>query len=262
MVTVESTAAEAPWRAALQGLDVESGDGTTRRGAGNVSFGLDNGWGRFETRRSTHGDVLSNQLGRPALWKLRSGDDGSGTRSVFEIPPTVLPGPGSAAERYEALARWALSTANGKPDGSWEPPARDEIERRLPELALTLQVGSIAVQGTMTHEPGRLAFGFPIVERIPDDLPAPRMAWLRALLIDGQDCWRLVRIGLTADGAARAEVDLSGAPNDVIETLVPIGLDSLRLVVSSLVEPAEFLVHRTESDAALKSSPLTHWRSV
>lgn len=219
-----------------------------------VRFDLQMDWGRFEAPNSKRGNVLANQLGRPGLWKLRSGERGKAARGVFDLPPAVLPREGADAERFQALARWAQSTSRGKPDKSWTPPPSEEIERLLPEMALTLQVGAIALQGTMTHDTRRLAFGFPIVQRIPRELPAARMAWLRELLTDGQDRWRLVRIGLTGD-EARAEVDLSGAPHDAIESLVAIGVDALRLVVSSLAEPAEFLVHGAEGCRALEFPP-------
>jgi len=225
-----------------------------------VRFDLQMDWGRFEAPNSKRGNVLANQLGRPGLWKLRSGEHGK-ARGVFDLPPAVLPREGADTERFQALARWAQSTSRGKPDKSWTPPPREEIERGLPEMALTLQVGAIALQGTMTHDTRRLAFGFPIVERIPGELPAARMAWLRELLTDGQDRWRLVRIGLTGD-EARAEVDLSGAPHDALESLVAIGIDALRLVVSSLAEPAEFLVHGAEGCRALEFPPTNKRRPV
>lgn len=253
MTTLVPTPAEPAWHAALHGLDLQLGDEAAPRRARKVRFDLQMGWGRLEAPSSKRGDVLADQLGRPGLWKLQSGERGK-ARGVFDLPPAVLPRAG-AADCFQALARWALSTSRSKPDESWTPPPREEIERRLPEMALTLQVGSIALQGTMTHDTSRLAFGFPIVQRIPDELPAARMAWLRELLTDGQDRWRLVRIGLTGDGEARAEVDLSGAPHDAIESLVEIGIDALRLVVSSLVEPAEFLVHGAEGCRALEFPP-------
>ena len=261
MTTVVPTGAEPAWHAALHGLDLQLGGEAAPRRTGKVRFDLQLGWGRFEAPSAKRGDVLADQLGRPGLWKLQRGERGK-ARGVFDLPPALLRRAGADAECFQALARWALSTSRGKPDESWTPPPREEIERWLPEMALTLQVGSIALQGTMTHDTGRLAFGFPIVERIPGELPAARMAWLRELLTDGQDRWRLVRIGLTGDGEARAEVDLSGAPPEAIESLVAIGIDALRLVVSSLVEPAEFLVHGAEGCRALEFPPTNKRRSA
>ena len=252
MTTLVPTAAKPAWHAALHGLDLQ---------LGKVRFDLQMDWGRFAAPGAKRGDVLADQLGRPGLWKLRSGERGK-ARGVFDLPPAVLPREDADAERFRALARWAQSTSRGKPDKSWTPPPSEEIERLLPEMALTLQVGAIALQGTMTHDGSRLAFGFPIVSRIPGELPAARMAWLRELLTDGQDRWRLVRIGLTGVGEARAEVDLSGAPHDAIESLVAIGVDALRLVVSSLAEPAEFLVHGAEGCRALEFPPTNKRRPV
>jgi len=262
MTTLARSGTEPPWHVALHGLGLHLGAEAAGKRSGKVRFGLDNGWGRFEIVRSKRGDALAKQPGRPGLWKLHGIDGRSKGRDVFELPPAVLRRAGSEKNCIQALARWALATASGKFDKTWTPPPRDQIERGLPEMALTLQIGSIALQGRVTHDTGRLAFGFPIVQGIPGDLPAARMAWLRELLTDAQDRWRLVRVGLTAEGEAVAEVDLSGAPHDAIESLVPIGVDALRLVVSSLAEPAEFLVHGAEGCRALEFPPTRKRRPV
>ena len=107
---------------------------------------------------------------------------------------------------------------------------------------------------SMTAE-GRLAFDFPIVPKIPPDLSAARKEWLRELLTDGQDRWRLVRIGLAGDSEVHAEVDLTGAPHEALEELVRVGVDALRLVVSSLVEPADFLVNGADDCRAVEIRP-------
>ena len=261
MTTLSRSGTEPPaWHVALHGLGLRLGGEAAGKRSGKVRFGLDNGWGRFEIARSRRGDALAKQLGRPGLWKLHGINAPSKRRDVFELPPAVFSRAGSDAACIQALARWALSTASGKLDKTWTPPPRDQIESGLPEMALTLQIGSIALQGRVTHDTGRLAFGFPIVQGIPADLPAARMAWLRELLTDAQDRWRLVRVGLTAEGEAVAEVDLSGAPHDAIETLVPIGVDALRLVVSSLAEPAEFLVRGAKTCRALEFPPTNNKR--
>ena len=103
------------------------------------------GWGTFEAPPGRRGDLLANQLGRPGLWKLRRGNRRGKTRTVFELPPSILPRAGSDAQRVDALAGWASSTARGKPDRSWAPPRREEIERYLPAGALTLQIGPSAI---------------------------------------------------------------------------------------------------------------------
>jgi hypothetical protein len=135
------------------------------------------------------------------------------------------------------------------------PPPKEEIESWLPEQALTLQVGALALQGALIHGQTRLAFDFPLVPRIPAHLPPARRAWLQVLLADGQRRWRMVRIGIQGDAEAHAEVDLSGAPHASLEPLARVGLDALRHVVSSLVEPADFLVHGAHGCRAVEVPP-------
>jgi hypothetical protein len=222
----------------------------------HVRFRLRSGWATFESNGGARrADPLRGQLGRPGLWKLAGRGRRARVRRVFELPPSILPRPGSASSCFEELAGWAHATECGRHDHDWSPPPREEVERWLPAQALTLQVGSIALQGRMTHGDDRLAFDFPVVPRMPEDLPPAREAWLRELLADGQNRWRMVRIGLTDEGVGQAQVDLSGAPHDSLEQLVCVGLDALRHVVSSIVEPADFLVNGAESCCAVEFSP-------
>ena len=101
----------------------------------------------------------------------------------------------------------------------------------------------------------RLTFGFPIVPELPQDLPRARKAWLLQLLADGQSRWRMVRIGLTRSRGVQAQVDLTGVPREVLEQLLPIGVDALRHVVRSLVEPADFLVNGAAACRAVEVRP-------
>jgi hypothetical protein len=110
-------------------------------------------------------------------------------------------------------------------------------------------------QGELIHQPNRLAVRFPIVQRVPDDLPPRRREWLREVLIDGQNRWRMVRIGLAEEAgssAALAEVDLSGCPHGLLESLFAAGLGALRWVVGWLVEAADFLVDGSVACRALE----------
>lgn len=223
---------------------------------GKIGFRVRSGWGTFEANGKSHRrDALRGQLGRPGLWKLVTGQRHGTVRKVFDLPPSILPRDASVAGRFEKVAGWALATCGGKADRSWSPPAEEELERWLPANALTLQVGEIARQGEMTRGTGRLSFDFPVVTKIPRDLPAPRREWLQELLADTQDRWRMVRIGLAGRSEVHAQVDLTGAPHEALEELVPLGLDTLRLVVSFVVEPADFLVHGSEGCRALEVPP-------
>ena len=240
------------WGGVLQGLGLRpSGDGYRDR---KIRFRVRSGWGTFESNGSQRSDPLRGQLGRPGLWKL-SVDARGAVRGVFELPPSLLALAESDVERFEDVAGWALATAGGKADKSWSPPTKAEVESWLPDKALTLQVGAIARQGALTLDDDRLMFRFPVVHEIPRSLSAARKAWLRELLVDAQNRWRLVRIGMNGRSEVQAQVDLTGAPHHALEELVPIGTDALRLVVSSLVEPADFLVNGAEGCRAVEVRP-------
>ena len=220
-----------------------------------VQFHLRSGWGTFETtggRRPK--DPLRGQLGLPGLWKLSANGHGATAHRVFELPPSITPRRDAEPARFDLLSAWAHATVDGRPDRGWSPPPREDIERLLPEGALTLQVGAVALQGALDHDDSRLALDFPIVPRIPDDLPPARAAWLEELLADAQNRWRMVRIGIDGVTAA-AQIDLSGAPHDTLAPLVRIGVDALRHVVSSLVEPADFLVNGADGSRAVEVPP-------
>lgn len=222
---------------------------------GAISFRVRDGWGTFATlRRPGHADPLRRQLGRPGLWRHTTDSDGV-LRTVFELPPPTLPQRGSDGDGFAALARWVLATADGRVDRVWTAPPEEDVQRWVADSALTLQVGSLLRRGSLVRDEHRLSLGFPIVADIPRDLRVARKRWLRELLADAQDHRPLVRIGLAPQVGARAEVDFSGAPHAVLEQLVPIGLEAVRLAVASLVEAAEFLVHGADGCRALEVRP-------
>jgi hypothetical protein len=252
-----ATLAPARWRPHLDGL----GFTPTRDRAGyrlnGTLFTTDNGWPVLTTAKPLAGvDPLRGQLDRPGLWKLvRSGD---GVRRVFEMPPPKhAPADDGDEPADPALAclSWALATAAGKlPDG-WQPPPRHEVEAWLPANGLTVQAGSLVRQGELVHRPERLALRFPILTTIPADLPAARRGWLEEVLQEGQDRWRLVRVGLAGE-AAWAEVDLSGCPGPVLESLFRAGLGALRWVVEWLAGTAAFLADPAVGCRALEVCPV------
>jgi hypothetical protein len=207
-----------------------------------------------ESPESANDDPLTGQLGRPGLWKcIRSA---GGVRRLFELPETALAAPEPESDEeprspLRACVEWALATAGGSLSDGWQPPPYAEVESWIPIGRLTLQLGPLLRQGELIHAPNRLALRFPIVSAIPVALPEARRAWLRELLADAQERWRLVRVGLTADEtAALAEVDLSCCPHAVLEGLFRTGLDALRWVVEWLVKSADFLA---DADAACRA---------
>jgi hypothetical protein len=152
-----------------------------------------------------------------------------------------------------ACVQWALATESGEAPAGWQPPPREEIESWVPADRLTVQAGPLVRQGQLVCAPERLALRFALVHSIPAGLPEARREWLEEALAEAQDRWRLVRVGLTADGAAAlAEVDFTGCPRAALEVLFPTGLDALRWVVAGLVNVADFLADAGASCRALE----------
>jgi len=206
------------------------------------------------------------QIGQPGLWRVIADLNGD-PRRVFELHDSVLSLVGDASSpdtnseprsMLDDCLDWALGTADGKIPVGWQPPARAEIEALIPRGRLTIASGTEARQGELIHAPGRLALRFPILHRVPAGLPELRRRWLRDILFDAQNRWRLVRLGFTGQPdnlAIAAEVDLSGAPHAALEPLLSVGLDSLHWVVTWLVETAALLADADVACRALEFGP-------
>jgi hypothetical protein len=176
---------------------------------------------------------------------------------VFELPPLPPLDEDWESTAEDVLAEckaWALSTAVGRLADGWRPPPREEVESWIPGGGLSLRAETQARQVGLVHEANRLALVCPILPRLPAELPAARRDWLRALLMDGQDRWRMVRIGLT-ETSALAEVDFSGVPPAIGESVFRTGLGALRWVVAWLVESAAFLADTSVACPALEVCP-------
>ena len=234
------------WRSALKDL----GFRRARDGSGFRQNGLavkpQRRWLVATAGAGKEEDALFGRLGKPGLWKLVT--DGAELRREFHLPLSVLSvqevlgeGDEEAPDPLEGCLGWASATALEDIPAGWECPSRDEVESWIPEGGLTLRTGGLVRQGSLVCGSDRLALRIPIVTEVPAALSEARRAWLRALLLDAQDRWRMVRIGIEGQAdrpAVVAEVDLSGAPPVVIEALFRISLDALRWVTSWLVRSA------------------------
>lgn len=207
-------------------------------------------------------DPLSLQMGKPALWKCIRTPAGH-MRQMFEFPLWVVASTApdfddeieKAVSPLQAMLAWALDTLNRERLDGWRPPTCRQVQSMLPAKALTVQCDAVARQGELVCKPQRLAFRFPILLRIPEDLSEARLYWLRRLLAETQNRWKLVRTGFNSGRirtAALAEVDLSGAPPGVLPDLVNIALAALKGAVAWAVPSAAFLI-----DGAMDSSALS-----
>lgn len=258
-----SPATPTDWRTPL----TELGFTADRRRAGyrlnGTLFTTVKGWPTLQSSKPiTDGDPLRGQLDRPGLWRMVRFE--GLTYRLFEMPPVpavVVDEDDERSARPDAMSclTWALMTAHGTLPGGWQPPPRDEVESWMSRDALTVSVGSALRQGELIHRADRLALRFPIVPRIPATLSPARRGWLEELLTDAQDRWRLVRIGLSGSGSetAWAEVDLTGCPGPVLESLFRASLGALRWVVEWLAGSADFLVDPGAKSQALEVSTAT-----
>jgi hypothetical protein len=219
---------------------------------------VEGGW--FTVRaaqRAAAADPFQGQLGQPGLWKWARDGDGGAMR-VFDVPP--LPEGDSDGEDgrapLTACLEWAVATSHGRAPEGWRPPPRAEVERWASAAALTVHAGPLVRQAALVHEAGRLALTCPVLPRVAEALPAARRAWLRELLLEAQDRWRMVRVGFGAPAAAvLAEVDLSGCPPEVVESVFRAGLAALRWVVEWLARPADFLADAAQPSRAVEVFP-------
>jgi hypothetical protein len=255
------------WGRQAEALGFADRDGVYR--LDGVCLRMERGWPTLTTvRTEARGDPLRGRLGRPGLWK--SVVVGAGRRAsvqqVWELPPAVLrdlaedadeeQGDGDGSAFHAALA-WALATADGQAPAGWRAPPREELEAAMPPGALTVRKGSLVRQGSLLWAPNRVALVFPVLARVPPDLPGARREWLEALLADAQTQWRLVRLGVAAEEGAssvQAEVDLSGAPLPLMEGLLKNSLSALQWVVQWLIRSADFLADARVACRALGSA--------
>lgn len=177
-------------------------------------------------------------IGRPGLWKNSS----RSPRAVFVLPSELLRG---AVDR-EQIETWVEATRQGGCPEQWTAPPEDEIAALLTQEALTLRHETILRRIEVLRD-GEFSLRLPLAE-IDPELPAARRNWIEAVLREAAASWPLVRFGLSADGSsAIAEVNLTGAPPDILTALVRPALDSFRWIVAGLVETLEFLASREES---------------
>jgi hypothetical protein len=237
----------------------------SRRGEGyrhnGVTFSPEGAWSTLRSTEPLVGvDPLRGLLGEPGAWHFVRGADCT-IRKLLELPSPVFNFQTDADALDDAesplreLLNWGLATDKGLITSGWKAPERAEIDTWMSPGALTIQRGPIVRQGRIHLEANRLAIRFPLVTSLPEGLSANRRLWLRELLLDGQNRWRMVRLGLTEQGA-EAEIDLSGAPPVVLEPLFKASLDALRWVVQWLALSAAFLADPAVACQAWEVCPL------
>ena len=200
-------------------------------------------------------DPLDALIGRPGLWKLVTDRDDQ-LWKIFELPNAIVTENHpdcetlfeEATSPFPAVLQWAKDTINGQQPLGWRCPSKRSIRELYSDGSLTVHCGPFARQGELVCTAKRLALRFPLIIHLSDDLPKSSYDWLRTLLIDAQNRWRLVRIGLRSAStvpSVQAEVDLTGAPRSVLPGLMTVALSALHALATWVIPAAEFLVAQT-----------------
>jgi hypothetical protein len=239
------------WHAAIEAAGfhrARNGHGFCHNG---TSLTCDDRWLSLRTLRGATAETLLNGLGNPGLWKTVALNGGQRVGREFHLPMTVLDSVRGNADvddqegdnPFEACVRWAQTTVARERPRDWTSPPPHQIDTWVQPADLVVQSGSLLTQGKVIHTPDQLAISFPVVNELPAGLSAARRDWLRGVLADAANRWRMVRVGFnnSQPPAVAVEFDFSGAPAAVLEDLVKAGLDAVRLVTLSILWPVVLL---------------------
>jgi hypothetical protein len=205
-------------------------------------------------------------LGQPGLWKPAS-SDADGQAVVCDLPlAALLERLGEAADddiengaAVGEVVRWALQTRPGCVRPPWDPPSDDLIDTLLPAGELSVNRGPYLEKVSVIRDEGMLSLRIPLC-RGGEKLSGVRRTWLGHLLADGRG-FRMVRVGARESAgaaiSAELEIDLSGAPQGVLEALLPTALDALRACFSLLVVTAAVISDPQCASRALDQEPTT-----
>jgi|GEM_PF-5486602 len=213
------------------------------------------GWIRVEADLSCL-SVDQIRIGHPGLWK--KGPTGCATfcfRSSFLegvselVEDTASTSPDSL---LSACQTWAATTAQGQIQKGWMPPSGELVEELLPIQNRNIRQGALIRQIELFREPDHFSLQL-TMDSFPDNMTDDRRNWLAKMLADANSSWRMVRFDFSEDsGSCVAEVNLTGVPLEIVGPFLLSGYESLRWVVSNLVETIHFLSRTDARSAALE----------
>jgi hypothetical protein len=176
-------------------------------------------------------------LGEPGLWRWvrRNG----GVDRIFDCPSFAMLErlAGAAAQDFDEAAlraetrEWARATAAGAAPEGWAGPDPEEVGDWHAPDRFAVRAGPHLAKGELECDSTRLRLRFSELARLDASLPEARRAWARAVCLDTQSRWHLVRFGLDGERVC-AEVDLSGVPAGLARPLFSLALEALAFTVA------------------------------
>jgi hypothetical protein len=174
-------------------------------------------------------------LGQPGLWRAVRASSGRLVAS-FDCPSVAIlrslsdTVPEELARLDADLVDWMITTSAGaEPQALYGPP-RDEVTSWIDESRLSVRAGDALTRGRIDCEGDRLRIRFPDIVCLDPELSPARLDWLRELCLDAQSRWQLVRFGLRGERVC-AEVDLCGAPIELLPPLTVWAVEALRVAI-------------------------------
>lgn len=202
---------------------------------------------------------------------------GRRSRPVRDISGSISRRVGASGADAWSVLDWALATADGRPavvamprwmappgpfaaGGARGPLSEGDLrfdlvgavgQRRAGRLVRAFVPpssrganGLRAVHGALRFEPRRVALRFSALGSFPRPLDPACAAWLARLAARVHATWRLVRVGLEdtpCETVVTAEVDLTGAPLELLSDLVFEARDALVVAAARLAPELEVL---------------------
>lgn len=175
---------------------------------------------------------------------------------TYEQPEAIDSHPSSRIPRFRQLLPWIEASARGEVPSDWQPPPRARIEAWVSPDRLSVRSAEQLARGEILCSPDRLAVAFADLVRVPDELPRARRLWMRELLLDAQERFRLVRshVGCAPESPG-LEIDLTGVPSACARSWLCTSLEILATAVRSLLVPLRLVTDPVFESAALCRAP-------
>lgn len=139
-----------------------------------------------------------------------------------------------------AVLDWVLASSAGTQNPEWLPPASDLLAQWLPSAARNLRFNTLLTSIDLSCSP-TLTLSCTLTNA---PLGGQRTAYrdaIHAVILDWQSACRMVRVRQTEQEHLMAEIDLTGAPLDVIEPLLLASIECMRSALQLLLPVLDVL---------------------